>query len=335
MRIRFTLTDVGRTRLADAPSPLAVTSFSTAQLAHRPGPPALDLWRRTVRAGWQPSTSPLLGALIPSAPCHPLPGFLRPAQGLRTLEDELERLLSTPRRVLRADLDHLAGYRRLPPWTRDLADGDREAADRLAESVRDYHRVAVAPYWPGLASALAADGARRTRQLRDGGVEAVLSTLHPRMHWRPPVLEVETGDDLEYDLGGRGLLLAPAAFSSYAPCDPAEEQPTLYYDITADATHHHPLLAQPGDPRRDLAALLGHSRAAVLEVIAEGVSTGQLAGRAGLSLASASEHATVLRRVGLVTTRRHGRTSRHSLTPLGAELLLQSMTSPALTGPAE
>ena len=172
------------------------------------------------------------------------------------------------------------------------------------------HRVAVAPYWPGVASALAVDRAHRTRQLRDGGMVGVLDTLHPRLHWRPPFLEMESAEDVDYHLGGRGLLLVPAVFFSYPPCDPGEEQPTLYYDI-AGGGPPHPLTTRLGGPHGGLAALLGHSRAAALEAIAEGVSTSQLA-----------------RRAGLVTARRTGRTSHHSLTPLGAELLFHAATSP-------
>ncbi|WP_197352750.1 hypothetical protein [Streptomyces bathyalis] len=61
-------------------------------------------------------------------------------------------------------------------------------------------------------------------------------------------------------------------------------------------------------------------------MIADGVSTGEPARRAGVSNASASEHATVLRNVGLVHTERAGRSSRHSLTLLGAELLGAAVT---------
>lgn len=186
----------------------------------------------------------------------------------------------------------------------------------------------MAPYWPGLAALLAADRAARTRQLGDGGIEEVLHALGPRMRWRPPVLEVQTRAEVEYDyhLGGRGLVLAPGAFSSYVPCDPDEEQPTLYYEVAPDSDRH-PLLAPLGGPHGGLAALLGHSRAAVLEVIADGVTTGQLARRVGLSPASASEHAGVLRRAGLVATRRSGRFSHHTLTALGSELLLHAAAS--------
>ncbi|WP_327290094.1 ArsR/SmtB family transcription factor [Streptomyces sp. NBC_01198] len=341
MRIHFTLTDLARTRIAGRPSPLAVTTFSAFRLVQRAGTPGLDGWRRRVRAGLA-APAPGAGAGLPPAreayfaqiapldPAHPVPRFLRPHIGLPTLDEELERLLSIPRQALRADLEYVGRHRPLPRWTRDLADGDQDTAERLAAGVRDYHRVAVAPYWRTLASLLAADRAERTRQLGDGGIEQVLRSLGPRMRWRPPVLDVQTRAEIEYDyhLGGRGLLLAPGAFSSYVPCDPDDEQPTLYYEVVADAGRHS-LLGTLGGPHDGLAALLGHSRAAVLEVIADGVTTGQLARRVGLSQASASEHATVLRRAGLVVTRRSGRSSHHTLTALGSELLLHAAAAAA------
>lgn len=320
IRIHFTLADLARVRFAGPSSPLAAAAFSYSRLAHRPGPPQLDLWRRSVRPRLGCTATPFT-ELLPAAPEHPLPGFLRPRRGLHTMDEELERLRATPRQVFRADLDHLASRRSLPRWTHRLADGDPAAVARLAESVRDYADAAIAPYWPGLAAVLAADLARRTRRMRDGGIEEVLRTLHPGMRWRPPALEVEVrGTDLDYHLGGRGLLLAPAAFTSYVPCDPEDEQPTLYYEVTRSPMTG----ARTAGPRNGLAALLGHSRAAVLQVIADGVSTSELARRTGLSPASASEHTTVLHGAGLVRTESRGRTSRHSLTPLGAELLLQS-----------
>ena len=344
MRIHFTVSDLARTRFATAPSPLAAAAFSAFRLRTSPGPPALDLWRRAVRREWTPGGPGLFGALAISTPTQPLPRFLRPAEGLPSLEEELARLRATSPADLRADIAYVAGRRAMPSWTRSLAEGDRETLDRLAEAVRSYHRVAVAPYWRAMSAAIAAEQVRRARQLREGGIERVLDSLHPGLRWRPPVLEMAgSGPGEDYHLNGRGLLLAPAAFCSYLPCDPGEEQPTLYYEAAA----HPPLAAltapsgvpegppgltgstfpvRPGGPApyEGLAALLGHSRAAVLEVIADGVTTGRLARRVGLSPASASEHATVLRRAGLVATRRSGRTAHHSLTPLGRELLFSS-----------
>jgi DNA-binding transcriptional ArsR family regulator len=326
MRIHFTLADVARTRLAEAPSALATTTFGAFRLAApRPDRAEVDVWRRLVRARLGRTGRPLVASLTAATPADPVPRFLRPAEGLHSLDSELERLLSTPRAELRADLDHVARRRPLPPAVRRLADGDPAALAALARSVRTLHGAALAPYWRGLSAVLSADRAARTRVLRDGGVEALLGTLHPRMRWRPPVLEITSVPvEFDYHLGGRGLLLAPAAFTSYVPCDPGEEQPTLYYEVGLDRPEGHPLAAPLRGPFGGLAALLGHSRAAVLEALAEGLSTTELAGRVGLSTATASEHAGVLRRAGLVTSRHVGRSRLHTLTPLGADLLREA-----------
>jgi DNA-binding transcriptional ArsR family regulator len=59
----------------------------------------------------------------------------------------------------------------------------------------------------------------------------------------------------------------------------------------------------------------------VLASVRDGCTTTELAGRAGISLAAASQHATVLRDAGLIASRRQGGAVLHVLTPLGAELL--------------
>ncbi|MBO8196589.1 winged helix-turn-helix transcriptional regulator [Streptomyces oryzae] len=331
MRIHFTVADLARVRLAAAPSPLAVTSLSAWRLRHDTGgPPALDLWRRTVHLARRSApgpAAPLLGGLAAGAPSHPVPRLLRPHSALPTLAEELERLLSTPRAELRADLEYVATHRRLPSWTHALADGSPSALRGLAGAVRAQHSVAIEPYWRGLYAAIRADQAERTRQWHEGGVELVLDNLHPAGRWRPPVLEFPHAQGPDYHLGGRGLLLAPAAFTAYVPCDPGEPQPTFYYQAV-----EHPLAGALNGPHAALATLLGHSRAAVLEAIAEGVSTSRLARRTGLAPASASEHATVLRRAGLVSTRRSGRTAHHTLTPLGAQLLLHTAADESSAG---
>ncbi|WP_416906034.1 ArsR/SmtB family transcription factor [Micromonospora echinospora] len=89
-------------------------------------------------------------------------------------------------------------------------------------------------------------------------------------------------------------------------------------DLAAD-------LAHPSRPDRlaALTTLLGRTRAHTLDTIGthESCSTGDLARKLGISPASASEHATVLRDAGLVSTTRQGREVRHRLTPLGRHLL--------------
>jgi DNA-binding transcriptional ArsR family regulator len=70
-----------------------------------------------------------------------------------------------------------------------------------------------------------------------------------------------------------------------------------------------------------LAALLGRTRAAVLETVSSPCTASELARQTGISLASASQHATVLREAGLLTTTRHRNAVMHTTTALGAALL--------------
>jgi DNA-binding transcriptional ArsR family regulator len=95
----------------------------------------------------------------------------------------------------------------------------------------------------------------------------------------------------------------------------------LVYPVQHDAAGAEPA-EQCADPERGLADLLGRTRAAVLRTISAGAcSTSELAARAGISLASASEHARVPHRTGLVTTRRAGNAVRHTISPIGTHIL--------------
>ncbi|MFB9388350.1 winged helix-turn-helix domain-containing protein [Streptomyces coeruleoprunus] len=82
-----------------------------------------------------------------------------------------------------------------------------------------------------------------------------------------------------------------------------------------------------------LSALLGRTRAVVLCVIADhpACTTTQLAQRAGISPASASEHATTLRSAGLTTLTRERKAALHTLTHLGLTLLNTNGPAPAGT----
>jgi DNA-binding transcriptional ArsR family regulator len=76
---------------------------------------------------------------------------------------------------------------------------------------------------------------------------------------------------------------------------------------------------------RSLANLLGRTRSSVLTTIAESphLTTKELASLLGISPAGASQHATVLREAGLISTRREGGAALHTLATAGFALLDQ------------
>ncbi len=327
-RIHFTTEDLARTRVARAPSPLMELGASVRTLQSRDHPVLFGAWRRRVIHELRPSARMVLD-LIP--PRGWAPTFLTPGS-VGDPEEILEQVCATPRSQVRKDLAHVAEWQPLPSWARRLVD-DREAMRRLSEGLRHVHRVLLAPHWSRITAEAAADRAARARHILDGGVERLLVELNPRhIRWNPPVLELAllSGFDDDLHLGGRGLLLVPSAFGPDAPgidID-AQPQPVLRYPVIAPSPTALRLFAPTAPPISSgtgspLASLLGHTRAAVLQAVAEhpGCSTKELALHARVAPASASEHATVLRSAGLVRTLRHHNRALHVPTALGLSLL--------------
>jgi len=187
--------------------------------------------------------------------------------------------------------------------------------------------VLVEPYWTRIHACLHAEQAARLRTLAADGPNGLLASLQSQwICWRPPVLEMLMGPDYDVPLNGRGIALVPSVFVGQVPMlhtnpnDPTAVPWLMLPPIDNRAGLRH--LWDNLRPRgAALAALVGRNRAAVLRTIADGCSTTELAGRVGISIAAASQHASVLRDAGLIITHRQGSAVLHVLTPLGAELL--------------
>lgn len=318
LRIHFDVDDLARIRIAPGPDVMWEIVLSLQLLQNRDGAAIFDGWRRHVRGRLGPWGRGLT-TLAPDAAYFP--DFLTPAQGSPDLEHGLDRLLSTPRRRLRNDLELLAAGRRMPRWTDRLADGDTETLGHLDRAFRAYHEAVIRPAWPVVRTWVERDRSRRVRALAEGGCERLLGGFRPLMRWNPPVLEAEYPVDRDLVLGGRGLLLVPAYFCWRRPVTlvDAELRPVLVYPIEHDP-RVTPEKARHADDR-PLTSLLGRTRAAVLRAVESGGTTTELSRRSGISLASASQHAAVLREAGLISTCREGGSVLHTLTPLGVAVL--------------
>jgi DNA-binding transcriptional ArsR family regulator len=325
-RIHFTAQDLARTRVADAPMLLCELDLAIRAFQDRSRPAYLDAWRRDIRSRLTADARMVL-ALVP--PVGYSPTFLSPTRAGMP-EELLDQVRATPAGLVRQDMAAIAERQPIPSWARRLAD-DPAVFKRLSDGLADLHSIMLGPYWQRLTDLFAADRAVRMRHLLAGGVERLLSLANPDwMRWNPPVLEIRLPNGAEHDLilEGQGILLVPSAFFVRSLVeDDAQPQPIVSYPAGIDQPlRRMTLLApEPTVPRRvgALRALLGQTRAAVLEIIAEhpGCSTKDLASLAGIAPASASEHATVLREAGLVTTARYRNTALHSATGLGVALL--------------
>ncbi|MGC4793220.1 hypothetical protein GAR06_05289 [Micromonospora saelicesensis] len=327
LKIHFSGEDILRTRVAPAADPVWELVLSLHVLRGRTRDPLTANWRRSVARDLRQDSSSeqlrLLFALNP--PRGYFPDFLTPYASVEGFEAGLDALRSTPVELLHRDLSVLAAENQLPSSAAALARGEVSALHHLAESMEQYRSLAISPYWSRIQAAVAADRARRARALLDGGVEGLLTSLRPAMRWESGVLEVRSyPHSRELHLDGRGLLLVPSFFCAATPVallDPALP-PVLVYPVdrlgalvSADAS------AAPGAARESLAALLGRTRAAVLQASDEGCTTGEVARQLNISPAAASQHATVLRNAGLLVSHRERNSVLHTLTPLGRAML--------------
>ncbi len=326
MRVHFTADDLARTRFSEAPAPLVETWLAMVELRRAGvghGRMRTRLWLREAQQAFPPTARPLLDLLGPRGPW---PGFIDSMAP--DLAEALDFVRATPRSDLRSELAELWGDRpgRPPAWLRDLAAGDTNALETVVRALRDLHDAVVAPRWEGVLNSFHGDVARRMPVLAAGGHQELFDTLHGQLRWRHNGLE-RPGHDLEYELQGDGLLLLPLAFWTGPPLfvtgDGVRIPNALLYaaqPVGQLAGDDGGVMAGPAG-NDSLAALLGPTRAAVLRALREPRGTADLAYMVGISPASASEHAKVLRDAYLIETRREGRSVRHSLTPLGRTML--------------
>ncbi|WP_344265155.1 helix-turn-helix domain-containing protein [Streptomyces sodiiphilus] len=288
LRIRFTTTDIARTRLRPTLGPLVETACAAGLLAGYPAAPYAR-WNRLV-----------------SKRVSGLPASLLHGVGA----GDQDALL---RQVLRG------ACRPVPP------EEQPGQAPWLNGFLAQVWRVAVAPYWEGMLAYLEADCESRGRCMMAGGTEQLLKTLHPGITWRSPVLEVPGGPDEEVTLAGRGVELVPSVFLHHRPAglwpSPGDGRPVLLFATLPRRGGAPSPWPESVATEQDLGALIGHTRAAALRALRATCTTSQLAERLGISPAGASQHTAVLRQSGLITTRRIRNSVLHTVTPLGVALL--------------
>lgn len=317
LRVHFSGLDLARVRIAARPDALWETVLSFHRLRDRRDDSAFGRWRSETRGRLNGETR-LLAPLVPTRGYFP--DFLTPAEGLLGMDEALQALRETPAARLHDELARLStAARPLPSWIRDMAEGSSRSLGRLAGVLHRYYEAAVAPYWPRVQGRIEADRATRGRALLDGGADRLLASLPPMLRWRAPVLECDYPVDRDLHLGGRGLLLLPSYFCRRTPV--TFHNPDLTPVLVYPVEHQAPRLTPPAPPERSLGRLVGQTRSEILQGIGVGCTTSELARRVDVSLASASQHATVLRDAGLLHTLRQGNAVLHTLTPLGAALL--------------
>lgn len=322
-RIHFTVEDLARIQVSTTLGPLAETVMALSLLRCPMQPRAsFGAWRAQV----QGKVTPQMRALTALMPAGTKGVDLCTLTGeAATIEQGVQALLAVPREQLLVEMEFTDRYGPLPATAWAMA--EIGARDELADATQAAYQALVQPYWTRIHACLHAEHVARSRTLTYGGPDRLLASLQSeRIRWHPPVLEILVPGRAEMHLNGRGIVLVPSVFVGSSPGlheNPSDERaaPMLMLPVADDGTGRARLWDSPRRRGAALSALVGRNRAAVLGSIAGGCTTTELAGRAGISLAAASQHASVLRDAGLITTQRQGRAVLHVLTPLGTELL--------------
>ena len=319
LALRFGSEDLLRCRFAL--SPLWETTNAIRTLAE-PQRHGYHLpWLRQV----QPQLPRLeLAPLLAVQPRHGYtPDFLAPPpqSPLVTIDQELERVRSTPADEVAVELGRSLAHREgAPPAALQALLADPAAAPhRLSELLERCWRALLAPYWERIRDLLDADITFRARRLADGGLERLFADLDPSIHFDGDTLVVSGRGEAHRDLAGEGLVLMPSVFiwpGVVLVLDPPW-QPTLIYPARGIAGLWQAPAAQPPAA---LGRLLGRTRAKLLLALAEPASTTILARRLGQSPSGVSEHLSALRDAGLLTSHRVRHQVVYERTPLGIAL---------------
>jgi DNA-binding transcriptional ArsR family regulator len=323
LRVHFTGDDLLQVTFADEPSPLMELSLALATLQrNNDAEPELLSWRRQLRQDL-PGLARVLLEIVPPTANGPL--FLDPPSP--DLDSGLDQVMITPRPFVESELHKVLDTRPSPsPWARDLIAHNGRAWKALYQSLRTAHDSVLRPDWDMLVTGFQWERAWRIQQLARLGVREMFASWAPRLRWRGTILEVDHPRDLDIVPTGRGIRLLPSLVWTGRPLIATQPQgPTLLLFPALACLPQ--LLAAPADNR--LIALLGFTRAHVLSVLTHPCNTSEIARAVGISKSSASEHATVLRNAGLITTRRDGKSVLHTCTPTGLGLLSHRWT-PAL-----
>ncbi|MEU4672587.1 helix-turn-helix domain-containing protein [Amycolatopsis sp. NPDC023774] len=182
--------------------------------------------------------------------------------------------------------------------------------------------------WAGVTGQLAADARLKNDLLKRRGIGAALASVSGAITLAPDgnCIVVDKLQDNATACHGTGVTFLPSVFGRphlvavHAP----GWQPVVQYPV-AEASPSPPVSLETVTLR--LEALAHPVRLRLLRTLARGPhTTGELAHAWELSPPEVSRHLAVLRRAGLLTTRRHGRYVRYTLnlpdlTALGADLL--------------
>jgi DNA-binding transcriptional ArsR family regulator len=234
-----------------------------------------------------------------------------PYPGDVTFDQELARVRAVPPRVARFDLAQSAGGRL--PDALDVSDPAGAFAD-LLQWIWDR---AVRADWPRRKRKYEADIVSRTSVLSQRGWAAAIGGLTPDVRWLGDGrLQFNVPDSRPLDLGHAELVFIPSSLRTWRVAWEFPERFAVIYPATG-------MLASPAARTvpEPLRRLLGPTRAEILLLLGEPITTTQLAAVTGLALGTIGSHLRILLDAGLAERQRSGASVLYRRTPTGHQLL--------------
>ncbi|MFG3099532.1 DUF5937 family protein [Streptomyces sp. NPDC048182] len=350
MSVRIDIAGLRPERVAVVPSPLAELGMALHALsepAHHPGlhawvtgvtarldPHLADrmceadfLWRTTFSDLFLPAAGVPGRATLPGATLAEELDLLDKLSDEQFVDAALEFTCAPPyssggasaltdpevrRRVL--ELAAARGPRQLHFGERLLADPPR-IRDWLRRFARDCEEAFFAEAWSRLSHQLAQDARHKTELLRRKGLAQALAAVSPAVTLEEGAgrITVDKLGEGRTTTGDGSLLLIPTSLGRphLMVLHRRDWQPVLHYPVASPEPAAPPSVEQLG---LRMTALSHPVRMRLCRFLARSAyTTGELAQVHGMSAPEISRHLAVLKKAGLVTTRRRGRYVLHQL----------------------
>lgn len=320
IEFRLSIDALGNTRFAY--SPLGEIAGSLRALGAGQVGYAMQPWLREVRGRVGSVDMDLLGAVAPPGLFAPNFLFTWSTDPKITIKDQLDQLAALPVEVIKRDLAVVWRGGPFPPRLTTLLDHDpASVGSQLADALWRYWVTMIAPYWSRIRAVVDDDVSHRVGRLLGGGLYDLLADLHPEVALHGATLAIDKPHHADAVYADAELTLIPSVFV-WPNLIIGHDTPghfELIYAARGVARVWETSGAETGDDV--LGALVGRTRASILRRLVVPMATTHLARELGQSPATVSAHLSVLRRSGLLTTRRSGRLVLYWRTPLAASIV--------------
>lgn len=318
---KLSIEALGNTRFGY--SPLAEVASSLRLLA-TPSGFVMQPWLSDVAGQLGSVDLGLLQAIAPPGPWAPdflFPSSTDPAV---TIEHQLDTLAATPADEIRSVLEQGWLDQGMPQVLVALLAQPRPGAV-IADAIWEYWQVAVAPYWPRIRAVLDDDVSYRGGRALAQGILCVFDDLHPEVSRVDRLIRVDKPHHASGVYEGDQITLVPSVFlwPGLVVGEEGANCFTLTYAARGVGKVWEGLpVGEAAD--NDLGALLGRNRAAILRRLDVPMTTTHLARELGQSPGTVNQHLTVLKRNGLLSSWRSGRSVLYRRTALASSIIAAS-----------